>query len=78
MGYAFLNFLNSKSVREFFMKSNGSKWERFNSEKVCKVNYARIQGKEGLIKHFKNSSVMNQHVNAVSTPGSQLEAIYRL
>ncbi|WJX79061.1 hypothetical protein P8452_62220 [Trifolium repens] len=36
------------------------KWEKFNSEKVAALAYARIQGKSALIAHFQNSSLMNE------------------
>jgi len=36
------------------------KWEKFNSEKVCHITYARIQGKSAFIDHFRNSSLMNE------------------
>lgn len=39
---------------------NGKKWEKFNSEKVASLAYARIQGKSALIAHFQNSSLMNE------------------
>lgn len=39
---------------------NGKKWEKFNSEKVATLAYARIQGKAALIAHFQNSSLMNE------------------
>lgn len=39
---------------------NGKKWEKFNSEKVASLAYARIQGRNALIAHFKNSSLMNE------------------
>lgn len=39
---------------------NGKKWEKFNSEKVASLAYARIQGKVALIAHFQNSSLMNE------------------
>ncbi|OIW00232.1 hypothetical protein TanjilG_27483 [Lupinus angustifolius] len=39
---------------------NGKKWEKFNSEKVASLTYARIQGKTSLIAHFQNSSLMNE------------------
>ncbi|KAH0854957.1 hypothetical protein HID58_024487 [Brassica napus] len=38
----------------------GKKWEKFNSEKVATLTYARIQGKVALIAHFQNSSLMNE------------------
>lgn len=39
---------------------NGKKWEKFNSEKVASLAYARIQGKVALLAHFQNSSLMNE------------------
>lgn len=39
---------------------NGKKWEKFNSEKVALLAYARIQGKTALIAHFQNSSLLNE------------------
>lgn len=39
---------------------NGKKWEKFNSEKVAFLAYARIQGKAALAAHFQNSSLMNE------------------
>ena len=39
---------------------NGKKWEKFNSEKVASLAYARIQGKAALVNHFQNSSLMNE------------------
>ena len=61
VGYAFINFVNVKAIIPFFYEFNNKKWEKFNSEKICSINYARIQGKDALMKHFQNSSVMNQN-----------------
>lgn len=43
-----------------FQAFNGKKWEKFNSEKVASLAYARIQGKAALVTHFQNSSLMNE------------------
>ncbi|KAL0485872.1 RNA recognition motif MEI2 protein [Acrasis kona] len=58
VGYAFINFVNSRDIYDFVQEFNHKKWEKFNSEKVCDITYARIQGKQGLINHFQNSSLM--------------------
>eukprot|EP01103_Thecamoeba_quadrilineata_P014435 TRINITY_DN4310_c0_g2_i1.p1 TRINITY_DN4310_c0_g2~~TRINITY_DN4310_c0_g2_i1.p1 ORF type:complete len:831 (+),score=148.37 TRINITY_DN4310_c0_g2_i1:133-2625(+) len=58
VGYAFINFISPLSIPSFFCAFNHSKWEKFNSEKVCAITYARIQGKVSLISHFQNSSLM--------------------
>lgn len=58
VGYAFINFIDPQSIISFYEKLHNTKWEKFNSEKVCNIAYARIQGKESLISHFQNSSLM--------------------
>ena len=45
---------------KFLQAFNGKKWEKFNSEKVASLAYARIQGKAALVAHFQNSSLMNE------------------
>ena len=45
MGYAFINFIDCLSIVPFYDEFHGKKWEKFNSEKVCAITYARIQGK---------------------------------
>jgi len=58
VGYAFINFVDIKAVISFAEKVVGKKWTRFNSDKICTLSYANIQGRESLIEKFKNSSVM--------------------
>ena len=60
VGYAFVNFIDCRSVVPFFCKYNGRRWNHFNSEKVCAVAYARIQGKTSMISRFQNSSLMEK------------------
>lgn len=45
-----------KSLQAF----NGKRWEKFNSEKIASLTYARIQGQAALVSHFQNSSLMNE------------------
>ena len=49
-----------KFMMQFWQVFNGKKWEKFNSEKVASLAYARIQGKAALVAHFQNSSLMNE------------------
>ncbi|XWS54085.1 hypothetical protein CRYUN_Cryun10bG0058600 [Craigia yunnanensis] len=60
VGYAFMNMIDPSQIITFYQAFNGKKWEKFNSEKVASLAYARIQGKEALIAHFQNSSLMNE------------------
>ncbi|CAI9783805.1 unnamed protein product [Fraxinus pennsylvanica] len=60
VGYAFINMLSPSHIISFYEAFNGKKWEKFNSEKVACLAYARIQGTAALIAHFQNSSLMNE------------------
>ncbi|KAB1221455.1 Protein MEI2-like 2 [Morella rubra] len=60
VGYAFINMLSPSHIIPFYEAFNGKKWEKFNSEKVASLAYARIQGKAALVTHFQNSSLMNE------------------
>ncbi|XP_048445261.1 protein MEI2-like 1 isoform X2 [Pyrus x bretschneideri] len=60
VGYAFINMIDPHQIVPFYKAFNGKKWEKFNSEKVASLAYARIQGKAALIAHFQNSSLMNE------------------
>jgi len=60
VGYAFINFIHPQSVVEFYQHFHHQKWGKFNSEKVCKISFARIQGKEALVQRFQNSSLMTE------------------
>ncbi|XP_077252397.1 protein MEI2-like 2 isoform X2 [Tasmannia lanceolata] len=60
VGYAFINMISPSHIIPFYQAFNGKKWEKFNSEKVASLAYARIQGKAALVTHFQNSSLMNE------------------
>ncbi|KAL0360176.1 UNVERIFIED_CONTAM: protein terminal ear1 [Sesamum radiatum] len=63
LGYAFANFTSAVAALEFSKTLHNYKWETactdrgpITSKKICEVTWARIQGKEALIRRFKNSS----------------------
>ena len=60
VGYAFVNMITPLDIIPLTERFNQKKWERFNSEKVCHISYARIQGRAALISHFQNSSLMHE------------------
>jgi len=60
VGYAFINFVNCSHIPSFYEQLHNTKWSKFNSEKVCKITYARIQGKEALVDHFRNSTLLSE------------------
>mmetsp|Transcript_9449 Transcript_9449/g.19864 ORF Transcript_9449/g.19864 Transcript_9449/m.19864 type:complete len:1071 (-) Transcript_9449:110-3322(-) len=59
-GYAFVNFVDYKDIVPFFDAYNGKSWKRFNSDKICDITYARIQGKAAMLKRFENSALMEK------------------
>lgn len=58
VGYAFINLTSAQYIEPFYNTFHGKKWTRFNSEKVCEITFARIQGRQQLIAHFQNSSLL--------------------
>lgn len=63
VGYAFINFIDFRYITSFYQEFDGKKWEKFNSEKICALSYARIQGRHNLEKHFQSSNIMIQEKN---------------
>lgn len=60
VGYAFINFMDPRSIIAFYQELNGQRWRNFNSEKVCTLTYARIQGKAAMVNRFQNSSLLEK------------------
>ncbi|TDH67720.1 hypothetical protein CCR75_007989 [Bremia lactucae] len=61
MGYAFINFIEALHIERFHKEFDGQKWTNFNSEKVCAISYARLQGKQAMVARFQNSSLLDKH-----------------
>eukprot|EP00253_Pinus_taeda_P032897 PITA_32897 len=55
LGYAFVNFTSAKATLKLCQDFHKQRWEVFNSRKICKVTYARVQGRRSLKDHFRNS-----------------------
>lgn len=66
MGYAFLNFVHSIYIVDFFIEFDSQKWQVFNSDKICKIRYGRIQGKAALESNFSNMNVPTVQTDANS------------
>jgi hypothetical protein len=58
-GYSFVCFNDNGSAKLFMDKFSGYKLPGFNSQKVCEVSWARIQGLKANIQHYRNSPVNN-------------------
>lgn len=63
MGYAFVNFIDAAAIVPFYQEFDAQKWTNFNSEKVCAISYARLQGKQAMIARFQNSSLLDKHAS---------------
>jgi hypothetical protein len=59
-GYAFINFVDYKDILPFHQRYFGKHWRTFNSDKICDITYARIQGKAAMLKRFENSALMEK------------------
>ncbi len=59
LGFAFINFVDSFHIINFYDMYRGKKWKRFNSEKTCELLYAKKQGKKDLISHFEKGKVLS-------------------
>ena len=59
-GYAFINFVDYRDILTFHRRYYGKHWRTFNSDKICDITYARIQGKSAMLKRFENSALMEK------------------
>jgi RNA recognition motif-containing protein len=59
-GYAFINFVDYRDILPFHKRYFGKHWRTFNSDKICDITYARIQGKAAMLKRFENSALMEK------------------
>lgn len=53
LGYAFVNFLTHADAVKAYSHFHQRRWDEFNSKKVCEITYARVQGRDQLVHHFK-------------------------
>eukprot|EP01105_Mastigella_eilhardi_P007312 TRINITY_DN187_c0_g1_i3.p1 TRINITY_DN187_c0_g1~~TRINITY_DN187_c0_g1_i3.p1 ORF type:complete len:752 (-),score=207.65 TRINITY_DN187_c0_g1_i3:121-2172(-) len=58
VGYAFINMVDNSKIAPLFHEFSNRRWDKFNSEKICEIAYARIQGLTQLVEHFKSSSLL--------------------
>jgi hypothetical protein len=62
VGYAFINFTSNRVAVRFIDRFTGYKLPGFNSQKICEVSWARVQGLKANIQHFKNSPINNVNI----------------
>lgn len=61
VGYAFINFIHSAYILDFYYEFNNKGWNMYNGNKVCMITYGSWQGKRQLMKKFKNTKVWKSH-----------------
>ncbi|CAH8364189.1 unnamed protein product [Eruca vesicaria subsp. sativa] len=64
-GYAFVNFTKTEAVSKFKAACNNKAWYHFGSKKILKIAFARIQGKDMLVKHFEQMAYPAEVYSAV-------------
>merc|ERR1719487_2243158 len=57
VGYAFITFLMNDVAKQFFKALDGYQLRAFNSDKICAVAWARVQGLQANIEHYRNSPI---------------------
>lgn len=55
LGYAFVNMLSSSDAADLYKAFHNKRWDECISKKVCQITYARVQGRDNLVQHFKAS-----------------------
>ena len=63
LGFGFINFTNNFHILSFYEHYCGKKWRKFNSDKKCELAYAKIQGKDNLMKNIILSENYNNEKN---------------
>lgn len=59
LGYGFVDFVSSSAANAFAQEFDGKTYADHNGElKTMAVNYARMQGADLNVEHFRNSTVM--------------------
>ena len=58
LGFAFINFLDPIHIMHFYDEYRGKKWQRFNSDKICELAYAKFQGRKELMAHIEKNCVV--------------------
>lgn len=59
MGYAFINFIWHDIASDFIAVFRGFRLPALRSTKVCDVSWARIQGLQANVDHYRNNPINN-------------------
>lgn len=60
LGLGFINFIQPLHIILFYNMHEGKKWNKYNSNKICHLEYSNFQGKNNLIKYiYKKLNITN-------------------
>ncbi|CAK9135520.1 unnamed protein product [Ilex paraguariensis] len=79
LGYAFVNFTTTFAAKRIHELLHNYKWGPvetskggvYQSKKICDIRWARIQGRDALVRHFQNSNFVcdkNEYLPVVLSP----------
>lgn len=68
LGYAFVNFNNLESAKQFREDFTGFNRWAVASDKVCEVTWSSLQGLEAHIERYRNSPVMHESIPEEQKP----------
>ena len=71
-GYAFINFVNSLHILLFYHKFQNKIWAKFESKKICELNFANFQGIAEIRKHAKNYKGLKKPSFFINTDNSSI------
>ena len=72
LGYGFINFIDPIHIIYFYDEFIGKKWNNFNSDKKCNLAYAKIQGKNEILKYIYKKN----NTNIITSIGSNNHIFY--
>jgi hypothetical protein len=72
LGYGFINFIDPIHIIYFYDEFIGKKWNNFNSNKKCNLAYAKIQGKNEILKYIYKKN----NTNIITSFGSNNHIFY--
>jgi hypothetical protein len=55
LGYAFINMLTPALAAKLYKAFHNKRWDECVSRKVAEITYARVQGRDALVQHFRSS-----------------------
>ena len=74
VGFAFINFREHERAQQFMHTFEGYRLPATNSTKICTVCWARIQGREANVSHYRDSPIAPEYRPWIFTTDGAREA----